>query len=93
MGRLREKLESWLSAITFAEAGDDKTALEILGRKRTRKASTAFEDMMTAITFAEAGLPDTARELLGVAPQPEPEPLSIVLPGIKIWYGTATVNL
>ena len=44
-----------------------------------------------AITFAEAGLPKSAREFLGTK-QPVQQPLRLELPGVKIWFGTATIN-
>jgi hypothetical protein len=37
-GKLRKKLEDWMAAAAFAEADDEKTAREIIGRsKRPRK--------------------------------------------------------
>jgi hypothetical protein len=94
INRLRGKLEAWMNAVTFAEAGEDKTALEILGRKE-RKRSFSVEDFMTAITFAEAGFPETARTFLKpeqprwrVVPQRAP----LQIPGVRIWYGTVPVK-
>ena len=68
---IREKFERIMMATTFAEAGEQDTAREILGdQKRLRKQirstlrPTAFERIMMAISFAEAGEQDTAREML-----------------------------
>jgi hypothetical protein len=40
LSKVRQKLEDWMAAAAFAEAGDHGTALDILGR-RARKRKNA----------------------------------------------------
>jgi hypothetical protein len=60
-------LDRMMTAITFAEAGEAKTALEVSGMNVERKSPriSSFDRLMTAITFAEAGDADTALEITG----------------------------
>jgi hypothetical protein len=37
MGDLRRKIETWMAAVAFAEAGDHRTALEIVAGQRRKK--------------------------------------------------------
>ena len=85
-------LQDWWTAIAFAEAGDHKTALKLVGHKPVRKKRSSLDDLMTAIAFAAAGLADAAREFLG-SKDPVPQPLLLDLPGVKIWYGMATIRV
>jgi len=69
---IKEKFERVMMAATFAEAGEQDTALEIMGRQRRvrkedRKAVRlgVFDRLMMAATFAEAGEHDTALEIMG----------------------------
>jgi hypothetical protein len=36
IGKVRQKLEDWMAAAAFAEAGDDAAARELLGRARRK---------------------------------------------------------
>jgi hypothetical protein len=60
-------LDRMMTAITFAEVGEAKTALEVSGMNVERKSPriSRFDRLMTAITFAEAGDADTALEITG----------------------------
>lgn len=91
MKGLRKRIEDWLTAVTFAEAGEHETALRFAGGKTARKKSASLDDLMTAITFAEAGLTDAAREFLGVK-APVTKPARLELPGVKIWCGMVPVE-
>jgi len=93
MGAIREKIEAWMSAVTFAEAGEQEMALQIVGRRArvARKKRSTLNDIMMAITFAEAGLPDVARQYMDIK-QPRQRIRQIELPGVRVWYGLATVN-
>jgi hypothetical protein len=56
-----------MAAITFAEAGEVSTALEVRGLEEERKSPriSKFDRLMTAVAFAEAGEADTALEITG----------------------------
>jgi hypothetical protein len=90
MKGLVRKIEAWMGAVAFAEAGEHGTALQMLGLEIPRQKRASWNNIMTAITFAEAGLHDVARGYMGAAqPARSVEPLEG--PGVKVWYGTATV--
>jgi len=92
MEDLRERIEDWLTAVTFAEAGEHETALKLAGHKPVQKKRSSLDNLMTAITFAEAGLTDAAREFLG-SKESVQQPMQLDLPGVKIWYGMATIRV
>jgi uncharacterized protein (DUF111 family) len=69
-----EKFERTMMAVSFAEAGEHDTALEIMGEQKClreekhvtpRPTLTAFDRIMMAVSFAEAGEHDTALEIMG----------------------------
>ncbi len=70
MKRILQKFENVMSAITFAEAGEDKIALELLNEQIPSetvskvKKESFVEKTMEAITFAEAGEHEHAKELM-----------------------------
>jgi len=91
MGKWRERLERWSSAVAFAEAGDRDTAVRMLGLAPFG-GRVPIEDVFTAVTFAEAGLPEVAMEFLGKRPSPrgaESEGFlsAVGLKGVRVWYG------
>ncbi|MFA4911032.1 MAG: hypothetical protein WC649_08325 [Desulfobacteria bacterium] len=93
MRNIKGRIEDWFAAVAFAEAGEGETALEIAGIQRRPQKKLSFDNLMAAITFAEAGVHEYALEFAGkTAHKKGSKPLSIVLPGVKIWYGTATVT-
>lgn len=59
--------ERMMAAITFAEAGEVRTALEVKGINEERKSPriSKFDRLMTAVTFAEAGDAEAALEVTG----------------------------
>lgn len=64
--RIADKLESLLSATTYAEEGDFVAARSFANlKKRRKKGKTArrlsgkWEDAMAAVAFAEEGIPET----------------------------------
>ena len=93
MENIGKKIEAYFAAAAFAEAGERETALEIAGLKSKIKKRLSFDSVMTAITFAEAGVHKYALELME---KPEGarnrKPASLVLPGVKVYYGFATVT-
>jgi hypothetical protein len=60
-----------MAAITFAEAGEVRTALEVRGMDVERKSPriSKFDRLMTAIAFAEAGEAETALDISGHRPR------------------------
>ncbi len=68
MKRLLKKFETAMTAASFAEAGEHKTAREIMAEikpeQREEVRISWFERAMMAVSFAEAGEADTAREIM-----------------------------
>jgi hypothetical protein len=73
------KLEKLMMAVTFAEAGERVTALEMMGKEPDKRQEkrimfdkklkpTRLEKLMMAVTFAEAGERVTALEMMGKEP-------------------------
>ena len=85
---VREKLEAWMCSVAFAEANEPDKARQLSGFAPAKKGRSV-EDFLVALTFAESGEHDIAREYLGVGPEPVQK--SLVLPGVKIWYGSVLV--
>jgi hypothetical protein len=56
-----------MTAVTFAEAGEARTALDVAGMNVEREAArvSKFDRLMTAVTFAEAGEASTALDITG----------------------------
>ena len=90
MAKLRKKIEAWMSAVAFAEAGEHEEALKLAGIEKAKK-KWSFNDLMTAITFAEAGEPDIARQYLGVEARKD-EAASLDIPGLRVWCGTVELE-
>ena len=88
MRKLMKRFDSWMSAITFAEANEHDEALRLAGFSNSRpRKHLSFDRIMAAVTFAEASEPDMARECMGV--KPKPELLNgLAIPGVKIWCGS-----
>jgi hypothetical protein len=57
-----------MAAVTFAEAGEAGTALEVRGMDVERKSPrvSQFDRLMAAVTFAEAGEGRTALDVAGM---------------------------
>ena len=64
----KEKINNMFTAITFAEAGEHDTALEMMGQVSSQKNEkswlSALNNIFTAATFAEADCHDIALEYL-----------------------------
>ncbi|MGQ9656221.1 MAG: hypothetical protein ACUVXD_19390 [Thermodesulfobacteriota bacterium] len=91
MGKWRERIERWSSAVAFAEAGDSETAVRMVGLSPSGKR-VPVDDVFTAVTFAEAGLPEMAMEFLGEsfsrrARESEGFLSAVGLKGVRVWYG------
>ena len=93
----KEKINGIFTAVTFAEAGEHKTALEMMGqtppqRKKEKNWLSVLNNIFTAITFAEADCHDIALQYL------EPIPIAKAQKGVtnkpvKLQDFAATVGL
>ena len=90
ISRIKEVLENWMGATAFAEAGEDKHALEFAGLP-TDKREGSLDALTTAITFAEAGEHGMALEYLGSNPEKSIEE-ALDIPGLRIWFGTVAME-
>lgn len=59
-----DKQRNWMTAITFAEAGEWEIAREMMPATQTTKETDWLQKMFMAITFAEAGLHQDALHCL-----------------------------
>ena len=68
----KDKINQIFTAVTFAEAGEHETALEMMNQPATEKRSKnwldALNNIFTAATFAEADCHDMALDYLGAQP-------------------------
>jgi len=64
MKPVKDEQSSWMTAITFAEAGEWQTALELIGVGGSGRMNRMVEKHFTAAAFAEAGLHEEALEIL-----------------------------
>lgn len=86
----REEHRNWLTAITFAEAGEWETARAMMPAPRQQDAPGWLQKNFIAIAFAEAGLHDEALRLLAGKEQGHRNSgfLAVVgLHGVRVTYG------
>jgi len=88
------KLENWFAAVAFAEEGEHKTALELVGLKPQRATESAgvldrLNTVFAAAAFAEANCHDMAEEILDPGLQKKSFSEIVGLKGIRVWYGFA----
>jgi len=67
----KESERSWMSAVTFAEAGEWETARAMTPLPTKSRWAELFEQTMMAVAFAEEGLHDEAKRLAGMKQQPQ----------------------
>jgi hypothetical protein len=99
MKNWRKKLEDLFTAIAFAEAGDDTTALKTAGLSRQPLKARFLENAFTAVALAEAGLQDAASEIVAPAAtrkvQKAPSLADFIqevgLQGIELRFGIARI--
>jgi len=89
-----EKLGNWFSAVAFAEAGEHKAALEMVGlapgeAKQRSSLMQTLDSVFAAGAFAEENCHDTARQILGLENRKGSFLETVGLGGIRVWYGTA----
>ncbi len=92
MRNLMKKFDKWMSAITFAEANEHDTALELAGFPHGKERKEfSLDRLMAAVTFAEAGEPDMAREYIDMKERPR-KAKDLAIPGIRIWCGSVALE-
>ena len=89
----RDDDRSWMSAVTFAEAGEWETALSMTPLPAAKGRWAEFlEKTFMAVAFAEEGMPDEALRLVGAKAHPQRRIAtfldSIGLRDVKMAYGT-----
>lgn len=60
---------SWMSAVTFAEAGEWETARTMIPLPSKNRWAEFLERTFMAVAFAEAGMPEEAVRLVGMKQQ------------------------
>jgi hypothetical protein len=84
-------LQKWMTAITFAEAGEWETAKSMMPAPLRSRAVSQFEKSFMAAAFAEEGLHDEAIRLAECpdlqAPKADDFLQSLGLGGIRMTYG------
>lgn len=95
MKQFLRNLERSMNAITFAEAGEWETAIEMLP-PLPRNRIGHMEKIFMAVSFAEAGMPEEARRIMNTS---EPSAIElddffakIGLKGIPVTYGIFQVE-
>ena len=96
-----ENIEKTFAAVSFAEAGEHDTAMEIAAikpdRSKVPKFLKAIRKIFVAITYAEAGCHDMALEFLGKDTVKSSEHSletflnTVGLKGVRISYGLVRV--
>lgn len=92
MSSWAKRLENWFSAVAFAEAGEHKTALEMVGLApiEAKQPVSVLQNLNTtfaAAAFAEANCHDIAKEILDADAKKDSFAEVVGLKGIRIWYG------
>lgn len=64
MKALSEKHRNWMTAITFAEAGEWDTARDMMPASGPKNEISLLQKIFMAVAFAEAGLHDVALHLI-----------------------------
>ncbi|MFH1993970.1 MAG: hypothetical protein ABIK98_16440 [Pseudomonadota bacterium] len=101
MGKWMETIQKTFAAVSFAEAGEHDTAMEMAGIKpnwsKVSLLSKAWDNIFAAVTFAEAGCADRALEFVGAkTARRDVRSLEIFLKdvglqGVRVRYGLAMV--
>ncbi|HTY25486.1 MAG TPA: hypothetical protein VMC85_20315 [Desulfomonilaceae bacterium] len=93
MSMLTDKLENWLSAVAFAEAGEHETAIAMVGISPMKAKSRAglletLNKYFSAGAFAEEDCRETALEILDAGAKKNSFLEKVGLTNVKVWYGT-----
>ena len=85
------KMENWVAAAAFAEAGEHDTAIKMVGGHAPVKKRVAvwetFSKYFAAAAFAEENCPETALEILGGGAKRNSFLETVGLQGARVWYG------
>jgi hypothetical protein len=92
MSSWAKRLEKWFSAVAFAEAGEYKTALEMVGRapREARQPFSILQKLNTTFAsaaFAEANCHVIARQILDLDNKSTSFAEAVGLKGVRIWHG------
>ena len=98
MRKWLETLGKTFAAVSFAEAGEHDTAMEVAGIQyrsnwKAHTLSKVFENVFAAVTYAEAGCPEMALEFIkNNAGQARAKSLktfleNVGLQGVRVRYG------
>ncbi len=92
MSSWAKRLEDWFGAVAFAEAGEHRTALEMVGLapSAARKQVSMFQSLNTAFAaaaFAEANCHDIAKEIFDAEAKGKSFAEVIGLRGVRVWHG------
>ena len=93
---LTKKLEQWFSAVAFAEEGDHKTAMQMVGIERASRSESfgfaqSLETAFAAAAFAEADCRELALEILD-AEKKESFAEVVGIKGIRVWHATVPLQ-
>lgn len=93
----KEKIEAWFAAVAFAEAGEQETALSLVGLERAAKERNAgvmqiLNDSFAAAAFAEADCHETALEILASGEKGRGFLDRVGLRGVRVRYGFMPVG-
>lgn len=92
MNSWAKRLDNWFAAVAFAEAGEHRTALEMVGLppSEARQPVSMFQSLNTsfaAAAFAEANCHGTANEILHSGAKAKSFAEVLGLQGVRVWYG------
>jgi hypothetical protein len=96
MTGLAKKLETWFSAVAFAEEGEHTTAMQMVGMDTTKRSESvgliqSLETAFAAAAFAEADCRDMALEILGASKQGGFAAI-VGLQGVRVWHARVPVQ-
>lgn len=93
MKKAPSNIKSWMTAITFAEAGEWQTAQEMIPDSGSNKEISWLEKIFMAVSFAEAGLPEEALRITAkLQPPTENFMTTIGLGGVRMTYGVLVLE-
>lgn len=88
----KERIGAWFAAVAFAEAGEQETALSLVGFERTAKERNVgvmqmLNDSFAAVAFAEADCQETAVEILASGKTGRGFLDTVGLRGVRVRFG------